>query len=169
MSGLQKGVFMALVVAIIGLLTPATAEAKSVICFATAIDSSCYHSDASCEERLGGASAVAWYRELGVACVDYLVVGRPTGPVVLNRAKGRPATITVDGKTRRIASAGLEAFLDRKFREQRGWPGERRFDKARIERFAREVRDFVARDPGISDAGLLALSRELKAPIRDQK
>lgn len=169
MSGLHKGILMALVAAIVGLLTPSTAEAKSVVCFATAVDSACYHSNASCEDRLGGAAAVEWYRQLGVACVNYLVTGRPTGPVVLNRAKGRPATITVDGRTTRIASAGLEAFLDRKFREQRGWVGNRRFDKARVERFVQEVRTFAASDPGISETGLLALSRELKAPIRDQK
>lgn len=161
MSTFQKTIFMTVFATAATLALPATARAKSVMCVA---GYGCIHSERSCEDRFGSNYQKELANSFG-ACVNYAIANRPEGSVELHRRDGRPASITIDGKESRIASAALESFLDRSLKDERVWKHSRARDSKFTKKFMTDLRAFLAKDPGISEDGLRALSRDLKIPI----
>lgn len=162
MSTFQRTLFMTVFATAATLILPKTAHAKSVMCVA---GYGCIHSERSCEDRFGANYKTELANSFG-ACVNYAIAQKPAGSVVLHRGGGRPASITIDGKESRIASAGLESFLDRSLKDERVWKQSRTPDSKFAKQFMTDLRAFLAKDPGISEDGLRALSRDLKIPIR---
>lgn len=162
MSTFQRTIVMTVFATTATLALPATAQAKSVMCVA---GYGCIHSERSCEHRFGSNYQAELANSFG-ACVNYAITQKPAGSVVLHQRAGQPASITIDGKESRIASAELESFLDRSLRDERVWRQGKTTDSRFTKQFMADLRAFLAKDRGISDDGLRALSRDLKIPIR---
>ena len=162
MSTFRRTIFMTVFATAATLAFPTTSHAKSVMCVA---GYGCIHSERSCADRFGSNYQSELANSFG-ACLDYAIANKPAGSVVLHRGAGRPASITIDGKNSRIASAGLESFLDRSLKDERIWKQSRTRDSKFAKKFVTDLRAFLARDRGISEDGLRALSRDLKLPIR---
>lgn len=142
------------------MVAPRTSEAKSVMCVS---GYGCIHSERSCEHRFGPNYKAELANSFG-ACVNYFVGNKPTGNVVIRRGVGKPASITIDGKQSRIASGELEIFLDRNLKDERIWKADKQ-DVKLTKKFLADLQTFLAKDPGISESALSALSRDLKTPI----
>lgn len=157
---IKKSLIVVVAVIAATVATPRSSQAKSVVCIA---GYGCIHSERSCAHRFGPNYEVELKNSFA-ACVNYLVGKKPTGSVALRRNAGKPAVIVIDGKESRLASGELDAFLDRSLKDERIWKKDK-FDAKVSQKFLIALKTFVAKDPGISEDGLAALSRQLKVPV----
>ncbi len=147
------------------LVLPNKANAKSVVCVH---GGGCVYSLLSCEDREFEIYRKGGYRGsgTGVGCADYKIAGKPSGSVFLDRGNGGRPSITNDGKRIPIASVALESFLDSKMKEaktiKKDDPSRKIFD----EKFRKEFETLLSTDKGISEEGVIAMSRKLNIPIR---